>query len=116
MTPFTFARSVSAVASRRVFTVNGVAQADDYFRGGRVTFTSGDNNGHSREIKGNVGNLIELQLPMTWDVAIGNNLSLIAGYDGTRDMARDRFGAAANGQFEPDLPGLNQLLTYPPGD
>lgn len=110
---FTFARAVTASADRRHFTVNGTAKPDNYFQYGKVTFSSGANNGRSMEIKLNAGNDIELYLPMLSNIAIGDAVSLVAGYDGTRDAARDKFSAAINMQAEPDLPGINQVYTYP---
>ena len=110
---YTSARSVTAFASRQVFTVGGAAIADDYYKYGKVTFTSGANNGRAMEIKSNVANVLTLQLPMMSDIAIGNNVSLIAGYDGSREQARDKFGIAENIDAEPDLPGLKSVLKYP---
>jgi len=95
------------------FTVNGTAQANDYFSYGRAEFTSGANSGLKMEIKSNVGNAIKLQLPMRSTIAIGNTVTLIAGYDGTREQARDKFGAAAAFNGEPDLPFLRGIISYP---
>lgn len=113
MGPFTFARTVTAFTDRRNFTVGGTAQANDYFRYGRAEWTSGNNNGLKMEIKANVGNVIELQLPMRSTIQIGDNLNLIAGYDGTREQARDKFAAMVNFNGEPDLPGLKAIIQYP---
>jgi uncharacterized phage protein (TIGR02218 family) len=113
MASFTHARSVTAVTDRMNFTVNGTAQTNDYFAYGRAEFTSGANSGLKMEIKANVGNAIELQLPMRSTIAIGNTVTLIAGYDGTREMARDKFGAGAAFNGEPDLPGIRGIIAYP---
>jgi uncharacterized phage protein (TIGR02218 family) len=113
MTPFTHAREVTAVVDRRNFTVNGTAQANNYFQYGRLTWTSGANNGLQMEIKGNTGNVIELQLPMRSTIAIGDDVTLIAGYDGRRETARDKFGAAEAFNGEPDLPGIRGIISYP---
>jgi uncharacterized phage protein (TIGR02218 family) len=110
---FTFARTVTASADRRHFTVNGTAKADNYFQYGKVTFSSGANNGRSMEIKSNTGNDVELYLPMLSNIGIGDTVSLVAGYDGTREMCRDKFGAVINFDGECDLPGLTQIYTYP---
>lgn len=110
---FTFARTVSSVTDRRNFVISGTAKPNEYFRYGKVTFTSGANSGRSMEIKDNVGNAIELQLPMLRTIANGDAVSLIAGWDGSRDQARDKFNAAENISAEPDLPGLKGILSYP---
>lgn len=113
MVPFTHARTVTAVTDRMNFTVGGTAQASDYFKYGRAEFTSGPNTGLKMEIKSSVGNVITLQLPMRGVIAIGNTVTLIAGYDGSRDQARDKFGAMEQFNGEPDLPGLKAILQYP---
>ena len=113
LAPYAFARTVTAVTDRMNFTVGGTAQANDYFAYGKVTFTSGANNGRAMEIKANVGNAIELQLPMMSTISIGDTVSLLAGYDGTRDQARDKFGAADAFNGEPDLPGIRGIISYP---
>lgn len=111
--PFIFARTVTAVTDRRNFTVNGTAQVNDYFAYGRIAWTNGANNGLQMEVKANVGNAIELQLPMRSDIAIGNTLNLYAGYNGSREQARDKFNAMEGFDAEPDLPGLKAVLQYP---
>jgi len=114
-TPYIFARTVASVVDRRNFTVNGTAQANDYFRYGRCKFTSGANNNLEMEIKANTGNTIELQLPMRSNISNGDGVSLYAGYDGSIEQARDKFPGSVDGfDGEPDLPGLLQgILRYP---
>jgi uncharacterized phage protein (TIGR02218 family) len=115
---FTHAATVTAATAgnRRAFTT-GVVQADvggvPYFRYGRAVWATGANAGLSMEIEDNAAGVITLQLPMRSDIAVGDTLSLIAGYDGTREQARDKFGAADALNCEPDLPGMQKVLTYP---
>lgn len=113
---YTFPATVTAAPDRRHFTT-GVSQADvggvPYFRYGRAVWLTGANAGLSMEIEDNAGADITLQLPMPSAVAFGDTLQLIAGYDGTREQARDKFGAADAMNCEPDLPGLQRTLTYP---
>lgn len=115
---YTFAATVTTPAptDRRVFTtsvnqpdVNGVP----YFRYGRAVWLTGANAGLQMEIEDNAAAQITLQLPMRSAIAVGDTLQLIAGYDGTREQARDKFAAAEAVNCEPDLPGLNKVLTYP---
>lgn len=110
---FTFARTVTAFTDRMNFTVGGTAKANDYFAYGRAVWTAGANNGLEMEIKANVGNAIELQLPMRSAIAIGNTVNLIAGYDGSREQARDKFAAMDMFDGEPDLPGIKGIIRYP---
>lgn len=113
MGPFTFARTVTAVADRRNFTVGGAAQVNDYFKYGRAEWVTGGNTGRKMEIKVSVGNVIELQLPMLSTIAIDDTLNLIAGYDSTREQCRDKFAAIEEFDGEPDLPGLRAIIEYP---
>lgn len=113
MAPFTFARTVTAFADRRNFTVGGTAQVNDYFKYGRAEWTTGDNDDLQMEIKASIGNVIELVLPMRSAIQVGDNVTLIAGYDGSREQARDKFGAAENMNCEPDLPGIKSIIKYP---
>lgn len=110
---YTFAKAVTAVVDNRNFTMNGVAQANDYYQYGRIVWTSGANNGLQMEIKTNTGNVFELQLPMRSTVAIGDTANVIAGYNGTRDQCRDKFNAVINSNAEFDLPGPMGVLRYP---
>lgn len=112
ITSFTHARTVTTFTDRRNFTVDGAAQADGYFKNGVVLFTSGDNDDLEMEIKDNVGNNIELQLPMPYNIANGNTVTLYRGYLQTRDDAK-AVGAMIGLEGEPDLPGLNEVYTYP---
>ncbi len=116
MAGFTHAATVTGVTSRRVFTT-GVVIADvggvPYFRYGRAEWLTGANAGLVMEIEDNAAGVITLQLPMPSDIANGDTLNLIAGYDGSREQARDKFGAADAMDAEPDLPGLARVLTYP---
>lgn len=117
---FTFAATVTAVTDRRTFTVNYNQPSANYFQYGLVQWTAGLNvNAPKMEIKSSttsgVTTVIVLQLAMPYNVQVGDTLNLIAGYNGTREMARDRFGATAilNFNGEPDIPGLASLITYP---
>lgn len=113
MGPFTHARTVTAFVDKRNFTVGGAAQVNDYFQYGRAEWVTGNNAGLKMEIKANVGNVIELHLPMRSTIAIGDTLNLIAGYNSTREQARDKFAAMEEFDGEPDLPGLRAILEYP---
>jgi uncharacterized phage protein (TIGR02218 family) len=119
---FTFSATVTAITDRRTFTVDYNQPAANYFKYGLVDWTAGLNiHSPKQEVKSSTtigsSTLIVLQLAMPYNVQVGDTLNLTAGYDGTREQARDRFGALAvlNGQFEPDIPGLASLITYPEG-
>jgi uncharacterized phage protein (TIGR02218 family) len=110
--PYTHERAITAAGSRRQFTVDGSPQADGYFRYGLAVFTSGDNEGLRMEIKNNVGNVISLQLGMPYEIAVSDAVTLVRGYDGTRESAKT-LDDAINFRGFPDLPGLNSVLRFP---
>lgn len=112
ITSYTHARTVASFVDRRNFTVNGTAQADGYFKNGVALFTGGGNANIEMEIKNNVGNVIELQLPMPYNIAASDAVTLYRGYLQTRDDAKV-VGAMLDFEAEPDMPGINQLITYP---
>ncbi|HZT61014.1 MAG TPA: DUF2163 domain-containing protein [Pyrinomonadaceae bacterium] len=114
MAAFTFAATVTSVTDRSTFAVGlSPAKADHYFQYGRAEWQTGANAGLKMEVKDNTGNAITLTLPMRSNIATGDTLYLIAGYDGSREAARDKFAAAINFNGEPDLPGMNKVLKYP---
>jgi uncharacterized phage protein (TIGR02218 family) len=117
---FTFSATVTAVTDRRTFTVNYNQPSANYFQYGLVKWLTGLNSStFGMEIKSSTtsssSTIIVLQLPMPYNVQVGDTLNLVAGYNATRDMARDRYGATAilNFSGEPDIPGLSTLITYP---
>lgn len=111
---FTFARNIISSTNRSNFVVDGTVEEDDYWQYGTVVWTSGANvNEPPMEIKASVGNTIELQLPMRSAISVADEVNLLAGYNGTRDQARDKFGDAEDLNSEPDLPGLKGVITYP---
>lgn len=112
ITSFTHARTVSSFTDRRNFVVGGSAQVGGYFANGVAVWTSGLNSGIEMEIKNNTGNTIELQLPMPYNIANGNGVTLYRGYDGTRDDATT-LGTMVDFDGEPDVPGINELISYP---
>ena len=111
--PYTFSRTVTAVASRQVFTVGGAALTDNDFRYGKVTWATGANSvTPGREIKSNAGNVITLQYAMHYNIAIGDSVTLVKGYDGTRASAK-ALGVMDTFRGFPDLPGLSNVLRFP---
>lgn len=80
LTTFTHATTVSSASSRRVFVV-GITQADAYFAAGKAAFTSGANSGIVADIKSNIGSSITLQLPLPYDLAATDGVTLVAGCD-----------------------------------
>lgn len=115
---FTHATTVTAVTDRRIFQIDYEQLSANYFVNGKITWTSGNNNGRSMEIKTAVasgGNTnLELHLPMPSTITVGDNVTAIRGYKLTREDAK-LLGAMAvlNAQAEWDIPSLQFTLKYP---
>jgi uncharacterized phage protein (TIGR02218 family) len=114
---FTVARNVTASPDRRHLTIDGAPPPNDYYKYGVIRWLNGPLSKTSgMEIKGNVGSALELMLPMPADISAtgpNNQVTLLAGYDGTREQARDKFNDVIDMDCEPDLPGLRTVLSYP---
>lgn len=109
--------TVSSVTSRTVFafTLSGGAPAAGDFDGGRITFTSGANNGFRRDVKTasySAGTLtVTLYEETPADVAVSDTLSISPGCDKLDTTCRVRFSNFVNfrgwGLF---MPGIQAML------
>lgn len=107
----TVSGTVTSVASRRLFTASGLAQAEAYFSGGRVTFTSGANDGISMEIKTHAtGGVITLHLPMPYGITAADTFDITPGCDKTFATCQAKFNNVVNFRGFPDVPGPDQVL------
>lgn len=111
LTSFTHTGTVTAVTSREVCTVD-VVQATDYFRKGKIVFTSGENDGAEIEILKNTAGALTLALPAPRDIEVGDEVTLVAGCDGQIETCKTKFDNVINFQGEPDLPGL-RVFEFP---
>lgn len=107
---FTVTGTLTGVnADNRTLTDSARAEANGYFDFGKITFTSGLNNGLSMEVKSYTVGQIVLQLPMPYACAVGDAYSMHAGCDKTLNTCKTRFVNVINFRGEPHLPGLDQL-------
>lgn len=112
--PHTVTGSVTTAVSNQQFKDTARTEAAGLFTSGLLTFTSGDNNGLSIEVKeyalGVGGGQLVLSLPMPYAIAVGNTYSLIKGCDKTTQICQSRFSNVANFRGEPSVPGLDRML------
>lgn len=107
---FTFAGTVTSVTDRRVFD-SDLANADDYFVGGKLTWSTGANAGLVAEVKASLATgAITLFLPMPYDIAAGDTFSAVIGCDKTIATCVATFSNAVNFRGEPYLPGLHFIV------
>jgi len=112
MAAFTFAATVTAVTDRRTFsaTITG-SPADALITGGKVTWTTGDNNGYSMEVKSKTGSALVLFLPMPADIQIGDTFDVKAGCDKSKATCKDTFSNLVNFRGHGVLvPGETEIL------
>lgn len=99
--------------TQNYLTIQGFS--DGYMDGGIITWTSGNNNGVSMEIKSyNQGlGTIVLFLSMKGIIQVGDTFNYGPGCDKTRETCYFKFNNILNFRGEPDMPGMDAMLTYP---
>jgi uncharacterized phage protein (TIGR02218 family) len=117
---FKGAGSVVTVADDRVLTVSGLSGFNDgWFRGGRLTWSSGANAGRSGEVKGHAaGSSTTLTL---WQraaspVEAGDAFVVTAGCDKTFATCKARFDNTVNFRGFPHMPGNDRAFAYVVGE
>lgn len=109
---FTFTGTVVGVTNNQKITIS-VSKANDYFKYGKIRFTSGNNNGLDMEIINNVGTLITLFLPMPGVIQIGDAFDIIAGDDKTLSTCHNKFDNAVNHGGEDGIPSPDTVFKFP---
>jgi uncharacterized phage protein (TIGR02218 family) len=95
---YTKTGSVQAITTPRMkFTIGSTGWAAGFATNGKITFTSGLNNGLSYEVKTHLsGDVIELMIPTFAQVAVGDTYSLQAGCDKTWATCGSKFNNQIN--------------------
>ena len=113
-------------ADRQTFLDAAFTDDTNYFRFGVCTFTSGDNNGLSMDVKSNnnTGTFV-LKFAMPFDIALGDTFTVSAGCNHLLKLPGDEWGTAytgdcrakfdnvANFDGEPEIPGADKILKGP---
>lgn len=83
--------------------------------GGVVTWLTGDNVGKSMEMKSydETASMVTLWLEMEFPIQAGDKFFYYQGCDKRRDTCHNTFGNILNFRGEPDMPGMDALLSYP---
>lgn len=92
-----------------------------WFSGGRLTWTSGANEGLSVEVKSHAtepdGTWFNLWQPSAYAIAVGDAFEVTAGCDKRFATCRARFNNAVNFRGFPHIPGNDFLISLPtPGE
>lgn len=110
---FTATGSAGIVLDAARFYDAGRSEADGWFDGGLLTWTSGPNAGLSMEVKRFSDQMFTLWLPMPDLIVGGHGYSVIAGCDRRYETCRVKFSNLANFGGFPHLPGVDRILNYP---
>jgi uncharacterized phage protein (TIGR02218 family) len=110
--------TAAAITDPRRFTATGLdAFTDQWFSGGKLTWTSGANTGRAMEVKrhGVVGVRVSLELwqQMSEIVAVGDAFIVTAGCDKQFSTCKAKFDNAVNFRGFPYMPGNDAVTSYP---
>lgn len=99
--------------ARRIFTASAAAVATDgYYASGLATFVTGANAGLSMEIASySAGRAVSLAMPLPFDLAIGDQVDLVKGCDGSWAACK-AFGNAVNFGGFPAMPGTGEMARF----
>ena len=111
----TITGTVTAVASQQAFTASALAQAAGYFTYGKVTFTSGLNDGLAMEVKQHqTGGVFTLQLQMPYAIGVADTFTVTPGCNKLLKTAageylgdcKVKFNNVVNFRAWPEVPGV----------
>lgn len=86
---------IAVVKNRWKFQINVVKDAG-FYSGGKVTFTSGPNNGLSFSVKNHEGQNVELYLPTSFPISVNDTFTISAGCDKTISTCKSKFNNIVN--------------------
>ncbi len=109
---YTFTDTVVSSTNNLNIVLTDAIQDDGFFNNGLVEFTSGLNTGLKMEVKNWTlsTKTIELQLPLPYNIAIGDTLKVIQGCNKAFSKCVE-FNNAVNYRGFPHIPGLDFLAT-----
>ena len=111
------AGAVTALNGVSAFIATGLSGFEDgWFGGGRLTFTSGANDGDAMEVKrhrnADDAVIIELWQAMAQPLGVGDTFAVTAGCDKRFATCRDRFDNVLNFRGFPHIPGNDFIMRY----
>jgi len=115
---FRGAGTATSVLDQRRFLVSGLdGFADQWFAGGKLTWSSGANNMRAMEVKrhGVAASRVTIELwqAMSESVEVGDAFAITAGCDKQFSTCKAKFANAANFRGFPYMPGNDAVASYP---
>lgn len=110
--------SVVDVDGAGQFTASGLSGfSKDWFTGGSVSWTAGENAGTSSQIKSHLRSgslaILETWLTPAMPIGVGDTFTITAGCDKTPAHCREKFGNLLNFRGFPHMPGDDVAASYP---
>lgn len=98
------AASSCTAGSSKTQLICGLTHYSGYFDAGTITFTSGQNAGATRTIKGYTQGVINLSLPLSYVAAAGDTFTAYAGCDKSKATCSGKFNRLASFRGFPFIP------------
>ena len=105
--------TVTAVTDRAIFTDSGRSEDDDHFNYGVVTFTSGNNEDWTREVKDFGSGQFTAFAKFPYDISVGDTYTAKPGCDKYPATCKNTYDNFINFRGFPHLPGRDELTRYP---
>ena len=115
-TVYTRTGTISAITDNHEFTITGDAagQIDNFYSYGKITFTSGDNNGLVMQIDDyTTANVMTLTESAPYTLSTGVTFTAVAGCNRRWATCKDRFSNKDNFRGFPHIPGMDKALAVP---
>jgi uncharacterized phage protein (TIGR02218 family) len=110
-TTYTVVGTITNIISNQEFKDSSRTEVSGLYNFGKITFTSGANIGLSMEVKEFInGGKIILALPMSYNIIVGDNYSMVQGCDKTLATCANQYNNVVNFRGEPHVPGLDTML------
>lgn len=113
MGPFTVTGTITSVTNNQIFTDSANVEASGYFNYGKLTWTSGNNNGVVSEVKLFASGQFTLLDPTPSPVQVGDGYSAQRGCDRTSDTCKNVFNNYVNYRGHPFVVGTREALSGP---
>lgn len=107
---FTVTGAITAQHTNERFADSGREEDSGYFSYGTITFTSGNNEGFTTEIRDFTNGTFTLFIPAPKTLQVGDTYEAVAGCDKRLDTCIARFNNALNFRGEPHVPGTDKML------
>lgn len=114
LSTYTISSTVTVVTDRASFTDTARTEANNYFKYGLLTWTSGNNTGYSMEVKLYTlsTGAFELFEPMPFDIVAGDAFDVYAGCDKFAATCKAKFNNLVNFRGYPNCPTQNQISKF----